>query len=322
MFGSKLTDLLGTEYPILGGTMMDLSMAPFVTAISEGGALGILASAIYLDEESFRTDIKRVKDGTDKPFAVNINLFPMMRKLDNARYLDIMAEEGVRIVETSGFSPPDDLVERIKDAGMIWIHKCVGVRYAQKAEKMGADAVTVVGYENGGATGKLNVATLILLPSTVDAVKIPVIGGGGIVDGRTMLAAAALGASGVIVGTRIMLSEECPIHADLKRALVAATELDTDVIMRPVGFAHRVWLNEPAKKVMALEAENADFGKIYPYVSGESARKMYDTGDLDAGTVSCSQGIGLIHDIKPLKEIFAEMMGEARRIYAALGQAQ
>ena len=319
MFSSKLTDLLGTKYPILGGTMMDLSMAPFVTAISEAGALGILASAIYLDEDAFRSDIKAVKDGTDKPFAVNINLFPMMRKLDNMRYLDIMVEEGVKIVETSGFSPPADVVAKIKQTGMTWLHKCVGVRYAQKAEKMGADAVTVVGYENGGATGKLNVATLILLPSTVDAVSIPVIGGGGIVDARTLLAAAALGASGVIVGTRLMLSEECPIHPDLKKALVEATELDTDIIMRPVGFAHRVWMNDPAKKVVELEGENADFSKIYPYVSGESAKKMYETGDLDAGTVSCSQGIGLIHDVKPVKAILDDMMSEAQRIYDSMG---
>lgn len=320
MFSSKLTDLLGTEYPILGGTMMDLSMAPFVTAISEAGALGILASAIYLDEDSFRNDIKAVKAGTDKPFAVNINLFPMMRKLDNNRYLEIMAEEGVKIVETSGFSPPVELIKRIKDMGMVWLHKCVGVRYARKAEKLGADAVTVVGFENGGATGKLNVATLILLPSTVDAVDIPVIGGGGIVDGRTLLAAAALGASGAIVGTRLMLADECPIHDDLKQSLLAATELDTDVIMRPVGFAHRVWMNDPARKVLELEANNADFSEIYPLVSGEAARKMYETGDADAGTVSCSQGIGLIKKVMPLRDILVEMMGDAQRIYDNMGK--
>ncbi len=318
MFQTKLTELIGTEYPILGGTMMDLSMAPFVTAISEAGALGIIASAIYLDEDSFRNDLKAVKDGTDKPFAVNINLFPMMRKLDNMRYLEIMKEEGVKIVETSGFSPPADLIARIKEYGMTWLHKCVGVRYARKAEKMGADAVTVVGYENGGATGNLNVATLVLLPSTVDALNIPVIGGGGIVDGRTMLAAFALGAEGVIVGTRLMLSEECPIHPDLKKSLLEASELDTDIIMRPVGFAHRVWLNDPAKKVQELEAKKSEFSEIYPYVSGEAAKKMYETGDPNAGTVSCSQAIGLIKEIKPIRAIFEEMAADAQKIYASM----
>ena len=198
MFPSKLTDLLGIELPIIGGTMMGLSTAPFVTAISRAGALGIIASAIYKDENAFRNDIRAVKDGTDKPFAVNINLFPMMEKLDNFRYLDIMVEEGVKIIETSGFSPPEDMVARIKAAGMIWMHKCVGVRYAKKAESLGADAVTVVGYENGGATGNLNVATLVLVPATVDAVRIPVIGGGGVVDGRTLLAVLSLDRKSVV----------------------------------------------------------------------------------------------------------------------------
>jgi nitronate monooxygenase len=318
MFRSKLTELLGIELPILGGTMMDLSTAPFVTAISNAGALGIIASAIYKEEKLFRDDIKAVKDGTDKPFAVNINLFPMMEKLDNFRYLDIMVEQGVKIVETSGFNPPADLIAKIKQAGMIWIHKCVGVRYAKKAEALGADAVTVVGYENGGATGNLNVATLVLVPATVDALSIPVVGGGGVVDGRTLLAVLSLGASAAIVGTRLMLTEECPIHPNLKKAMLEATELDTDVVMRSVGFAHRVWMNGPAKKVQEIESRGGGIAEIYPYVSGESAKRMYDTGDVEAGTVSCSQGIGLIREIKPLKEALHEMVAEARRLHASL----
>ena len=318
MFPSKLTEMLGIELPIIGGTMMDLSTAPFVTAISNAGALGLIASAIYKDENRFRDDIKAVKQGTDKPFGVNINLFPMMEKLDNNRYLDIMAEEGVKIVETSGFSPPPELIARIKQAGMVWLHKCVGVRYAKKAEALGADAVTVVGYENGGATGNLNVATLVLVPATVDALGIPVIGGGGIVDGRTLAAVFTLGAAGAIVGTRLMLTEECPIHANLKNALLEASELDTDVVMRSVGFAHRIWMNEPGKKVQELESKGAGIQDIYPYVSGAAAKKMYDSGDVQAGTVSCSQGIGLIKEIKPIRETLMEMMDDAKRIVGGL----
>ena len=321
MFKTTLQDMLGIEFPLIGGTMMDLSRAPFVAAISEAGALGLIASAIYLDEASFRDDLRAVKAKTKKPFGVNVNLFPMMRKLDNLRYLDIMAEEGVRIVETSGHYPPEDLVERIKKHKMTWLHKCVGVRYARRAERMGADAVTVVGFENGGATGILNVTTLVLVPSVVDALKIPVIGGGGVVDGRTLLAVLALGAAGAIVGTRILMSEECPVHLELKKALCAADELSTDVIMRPIGFAHRVWLNEPAKKVAEIEAKGGgtEITEIYPYVSGEAARRMYQTGDLQAGTVSVSQGVGLIRDIKPLRDIFVEMMTDAKRIHVELG---
>jgi nitronate monooxygenase len=319
MLKTRFTDLVGTELPLIGGTMMDLSTPPFVAAISEGGALGVLASAMYKSYDLFREAIRTVRHGTAKPFGVNINLFPVMEKLDNLRYLDIMAEEGVRIVETSGFVPPEDLVARIKQHDMVWLHKCVGVRYARKAEAMGADAVTVVGYENGGATGKLNIGTLVLVPSTVAALKIPVVGGGGVVDGHTLLAVLSLGAAGAIVGTRLMLSEECPMHRGLKEALLEADELDTDVIMRSVGFAHRVWMNEPAKKTAAIEARGGGIAEIYPYVSGEAARKMYETGDLEAGTVSCSQGIGLIRDIKPVGVILHEMAAEAERLHRSLG---
>ncbi len=315
---TRITALLGTRYPLIGGTMMDISTAPFVAAVADAGALGVLASAIYKDVARFRDDLKAVKDRTDQPFGVNINLFPMMHKLDNFVYLELMAEQGVRIVETSGFSPPEDLVARIKEYGFTWIHKCVGVRYAQKAARMGADAITVVGYENGGATGILNIGTLVLVPSTVDAVSVPVIGGGGVVDGRTLLAVLALGASGAIIGTRIMLSEECPIHPNLKQALLQASELDTDIVMRSVGFAHRVWMNAPAKKTAEIEARGGGLDEIYPYVSGEAARRMYETGDLEAGTVSCSQGVGLIHDIKPVREVIADLVAEAEALHKRL----
>jgi nitronate monooxygenase len=314
MLETKLTQLLGIQTPIIGGTMMDLSTAPFVTAISEAGALGIIASAIYKDYDSFRSDLRAVKGGTDQPFGVNINLFPVMEKLDNYRYLEIMAEEGVRIVETSGFAPDEDLIAKIREYGFTWLHKCVGVRYARKAAALGADAVTVVGYENGGATGNLNITTLVLVPATVDALDIPVIGGGGVVDGRTLAAVLVLGAAGAIVGTRLMLSEECPMHRNLKEALLEADELDTDIIMRSVGFAHRIWMNSRAKEAAAVEAAGGGIAELYPHVSGEAARTMYETGDLDAGTVSCSQAIGLIREIKPVKEIVAELIADAEAI--------
>ena len=318
MIKTALTELLGIETPIIGGTMMDLSTAPFVAAICEAGALGIIASAIYKDYDRFRDDLKAVKDATDKPFGVNINLFPAMQKLDNERYLEIMAEEGVGVVETSGFAPPEELLGVFREHGMKWLHKCVGVRYARKAEKLGADAVTVVGYENGGATGTLNLGTLVLVNATVQALDIPVVGGGGVVDGRSLLAVLALGAAGAIVGTRLLLAEECPVHPDLKAALCAAKETDTDVIMRSVGFAHRIWMNEPAKKVRELEAQGAGLADIYPYVSGKAAKVMYDTGDIQAGTVSVSQGVGLIREVKPLKDIVAEMVAEAEAAHAGL----
>lgn len=322
MFRTRITDLLGIEYPIVGGTMMDLSLAPFVAAVSNAGALGIIASAVFKEPGQLRDEIRKTQDLTDKPFAVNINLFPMLSPPDNRPFVDVMAEEGVKIVETSAFKVPEDLVALFKSCGLTWMHKCVGVRYARKVAAMGADAVTVVGYENGGATGKLNVTTLVLVPSTVDAVDIPVIGGGGVADGRCMHAILSLGAEGVVIGSRFMLSEECPIHPKLKQALCEATELDTDLIMGSVGFTHRVWLNEPARKTIEIETRGGNtLEDILPYVSGEAARRMYETGDLDAGTVSVSQSIGLVKRVMPMRDIVQEICEEARSAHERTSRA-
>ncbi len=315
---TRLTELLGIELPIIGGAMMDVGTPRFVAAVSEAGALGVLPSANFRSYDAFRAGLREVREATARPFAVNLNLFPAMEKLDNARYLEILLEEGVRVVETSGFAPPEELVGAFKAAGLRWLHKCVGVRYARKAEALGADAVTVVGFENGGATGTLDVTTLVLVPATVDAVRIPVVGGGGVVDGRTLLAVLALGASGAIVGTRLLLSEESPAHPALKQALVAAGELDTAVIGRSVGFPHRVWVNASTKRVAELEQKGATIEELYPLVSGKATRHALETGDLTKGSISCSQGVGLIHEIKPVKVVLAEMMAEARRLRDAL----
>lgn len=311
MLKTKITEMLGIEAPILGGTMMDLSRAPFVAAISNAGALGIVASAIFKKPADLRDELRRVRDLTDRPFAVNINLFPMLAPPDNRAFVEVLVEQGVTIVETSGFGAPVELIDLFKQAKLTWIHKCVGVRYARKVAALGADAVTVVGYENGGATGNLNVTTLVLVPATVDAVSIPVIGGGGVADGRGLAAILALGAEAAIVGTRFMLSDECPVHPALKRALCEASELDTGLIMQSLNFAHRVLLNEPAKKVQELEARGAGLAELMPHVSGRAAAKMYETGDLTAGTVSCSQAVGLMRKVMPVKDIVAELVADA-----------
>ena len=199
MIETKVTRMLGIKYPIIGGTMMWISDANFVAAVSNAGGLGVLASAMYDSQEAFADAIDRIRELTDKPFAVNINLFPAMRQMDNEVYMSVLEEKAVKIVETSGHSAPEALCRRFKQAGMIWIHKCVGVRYAQKVQDLGADIVTVVGYENGGATGKLDIGTLVLVPAVVDAVRIPVIGGGGVSDGRSLIAVLSLGAGAAIM---------------------------------------------------------------------------------------------------------------------------
>lgn len=314
MFRTRITEMLGIRYPLVGGTMMWISTSEFVAAISNAGGLGILASAMYESREALADAIDRVRDRTDKPFAVNLNLFPMIRPIDNNEYLDVIIEKGVRIVETSGHSAPEDLCARFKQAGLIWIHKCVGIRYALKAQSLGTDIITVVGYENGGATGRLDTGTLVLVPCVREAVKVPVIGGGGVSDGRGFLAVLALGAEGVIVGTRLLATKEAPIHNNLKKALIQASELDTILVMRSIGATHRVWANAAARRCLELEAQQADLSEILKVVGGQKAREMYDTGALDEGIISCGQGVGLVHDIPTVKELFDNIIAQATDI--------
>ena len=314
MIATEITRKLGIQYPIIGGTMMWISDADFVAAISNAGGLGIMASAMYDSREAFAGAIDRVNELTDKPFAININLFPAMRQMDNEVYMEVLEEKGVKIVETSGHSAPEEMCQRFKQAGMTWIHKCVGVRYALKVQDMGADIVTVVGYENGGATGKLDIGTLVLVPAVVDAVQIPVIGGGGVSDGRSLMAVLSLGAEAVIMGTRLLVTQECPIHDNIKNALIGASELDTTLIMRSLNATHRVWHNAAASTCTDLEACGADFPEILEVVSGQRAKKMYDHGDLDEGILSCGQGICFASEILPVKTLFDRIMSEADEI--------
>ena len=303
--------MLGIKYPIVVGTMMHLSRAEMVAAASNAGALGVLASANFQTKEEFRQEVKKLKGMTDKPFAVNLNLFPALRPIDNREYLEVIFEEGIKIVETSGHKAPDELAKDLKAHGVTLIHKCVGVRYALKAESIGADVVTVVGYENGGATGTLDITTLCLVPRVVDALKIPVIGGGGVADGRGFLALLALGAQGVIMGTPLLVAEECPIHPQLKQALIEATELDTMIVMRSIQNSHRVWINEVAKKLAEMEKQQAGLPEIIRVAAGEKAKRMFQEGDLNAGVISCGQGVGLVKKVMPMKDIIEGIVHQA-----------
>lgn len=311
MFKTKITELLGIEYPIVVGTMMHLSQAEFVAAISEAGALGLLASANYHDRESFRQAIRDVRKRTLKPFGINLNMFPARKRLDNQVYIDVILDEGVKIVETSGHKAPEEYVDRLKKGGVTLIHKCVGIRYAKKAESLGVDAVTVVGYENGGATGRLDITTLCLVPRVVDNVNVPVIAGGGVGDGRGMAALLALGAEGVIMGTRFLVADECPLHPDIKERLLSATELDTMLVLRSVGNTHRVWKNKASATTAEMETRGASLEELFSIISGEQTKKMYFDGEADSGLLACGQGVGLVRNLKTVGGILAEIMEEA-----------
>ena len=316
MFRTKITDMLGVKYPIVGGTMMWISTAEFTAAISNAGGLGVLCSAMFPTREEFARAVERVFEVTNKPFAVNLNLFPAMRPMDNSEYLDVLLEKGVKIVETSGHSAPVELYGRFKQEGLTWIHKCVGVRYALKVQELGADIITVVGYENGGATGKLDIGTLVLVPRVADSVRVPVIGGGGVCDGRSFLAVLSLGAEGVIMGTRLLATQEAPIHDNLKQALLKAQEVDTRLIMRTIGATHRVWDNEAARRCLELEAGQCDLPELINVAAGSKAKKMYDEGDLEVGVISCGQCVGLCDDLPTIQQLFDRIISEAASISA------
>jgi len=299
--------------------MARISNPEFTAAISNAGACAVLASANYKSPDELRDAIKKTQSLTDQPFAVNINLFPALMPQEKLEeYVDATLAEGVKIIETSGHKAPEDLVPKFRDGGAIWIHKCAGVRYAKKGESLGADIVTVVGYENGGATGILDIGTMVLTPSVVDALDVPVIAGGGISDGRGIAAAFALGAEGVIIGTRLMATKECPIHDNLKHAFIEATETDTTLALRSVGNTHRFWNNKAIQQVLELEKEGAPLFKIIQAASGEKAAKMYKEGDIDIGVVACGQGVGLVKDVPTVKELLDRMMNEAEETISRL----
>jgi nitronate monooxygenase len=320
MFETRVNKMFGTKYPIAGGTMMHVSKPEFVAAISNAGALGMLASAMYESQDEFRQAVKKVRDLTDKPFGVNLSLFPAIRPIDNDLYAEVILQEHVPIVETSGHRPPEDLLARLKTSGVKTMHKCVSVRHALSAQKAGVDAVTVFGTEGGGHIGEVGLTTMVLVPTAVDALSIPVIAAGGIVDGRGLVAALALGAEGVTVGTRLLVTTECPIHDNLKRALASATELDTLPILGTLRNTVRAWKNPAALKVAELESKQAELGEILSVVAGTATKRMYEGGDLDAGVIPCSQSIGLVHEIKPVAEVIDGMMREASEILGRLSK--
>jgi nitronate monooxygenase len=301
--------------------MARISNPEFVAAASDAGACAVLASANYQSPDELREAIKKTQSLTKQPFAVNINLFPALMPQEKlAEYVEATLDEGVKIIETSGHKAPEDLVPKFKEGGAIWIHKCAGVRYAIKGASLGADMITVVGYENGGATGTLDIGTLVMTPSVVDALDVPVIAGGGISDGRGIAAVLALGAEGVIMGTRMMATKECPIHDNLKQAFVQAAETDTSLVMRSIRNTHRMWRNKAAQEIIDLEAQKAPLNTIIQAASGQKAEKMYREGDIDAGMVSCGQGVGLIKDVPTVKELLDRIMKEAEEVIGRLNK--
>lgn len=315
MFETRITEMFGMRYPVIGGCMQWLSGPEFVAAVCEAGALGVMSTAMYVEVEEFRDALRELKGLTDRPFAVNLNLFPALRPVDNELYVDVILEEGGPVVvETSGYRPSGDLVARLKENGLKVMHKCTSVHHALTAERIGADAVTVFGSEGGGHIGYYGLTTLSMVPRAADLLRVPVIAAGGIADGRGLMAALSLGAEAALIGTRLLLTEECPLNDSIKRRLLEAGELDTVPILGSVHNPLRVVRNAAAVKVEELEAGGAGFDEIIGVVAGSVTRRMYREDDAESGVIPCSQSVGIIDEIKPVSLVIEEMMEEAAAV--------
>ena len=318
MFPTKVTEMLGIEHPILCGGMMWVSEATLIAAVSEAGGLGILASNMFPDRKSLQREIQKIKSLTKKPFGVNINLFPALRPPNNQELIEVCIEEGVRAIETSGRSP-EEYVKQIKDGGITLIHKVARIKDAKKAEGLGADIVGIIGYECGGAPPMDETTTLIQVPLAADALNVPVLAGGGIGDGRGLVAALALGASGVIMGTAFMATEECQIHPNIKEAIVRAQATDTIPLLRSIRSMERVLKTGLAMRVYEMEQKGASFEELIPLIAGEKSLTAWQGGEVEEGLIPLGQVVGLISRVKTVKELIDGIVQEAEAVVRRLG---
>ena len=313
MFKTRITEMFGIEYPIIQGALMWLSRAELVAAVSNAGGLGILAALTFPTTQELREEIKKTKSLTDKPFAVNITLLPTIRQRSLEEYIEAAIEEGVGIIETAGRNPRQ-YMRQLREGGVKVMHKVASVKAVKTAERVGVDAVTIVGFEEGGNPGMDDVTSSVIIPIAVDSVSIPVIAAGGIGDARGFVAALALGAEGVLMGTRFMMSQECPLHPEIKQRLLEATEKDTLLIMRSINNPERVVTTNFARSVLEMEEKGTSLEELLPMIDGLRQKKALDKGDADEAMIPCGQIVGLIHDIPTVKEIIEGMVNEAKVI--------
>ncbi len=313
MFKTRITEMLGIEYPIISGPMQWLSRAELVSAVSNAGGLGIIAGLSSPTAKELRQEIKKTKSMTDKPFAVNITLLPTARPVNYEEYFNAAIEEGVNIIETSGRSP-EPYMKLLKDARVKVLHRAARIRDIRTAERVGVDAVSILGFEAAGHPGMEDVASLVRIPIAVDAVKVPVIAAGGIGDARGFVAALALGAEGVLMGTRFMASKECPIHPKIKEWLLQLGETDTMMIQRSIKNAERVANTDYTQKILEMEEKGATLDELLPLISGNRGKAAYISGDFNDAVISVGQVVGLVHEIPSVREIIEGIVSEAKLI--------
>jgi|TARA_B110000902_G_scaffold263830_1_gene343828 nitronate monooxygenase len=312
---TRITELFGIEHPIIQGGMHFVGLAELAAAVSNAGGLGIITGLTQGTPEKLKAEIERCKTMTDKPFGVNITFLPTLNAPDYPALFQVIIDCGITVVETAGNNPAQYL-PMLKEAGIKVIHKCTAVRHALKAQSIGCDAVSVDGFECGGHPGEDDIPNFILLPRAADELTIPFVASGGMADGRSLVGALAMGADGINMGTRFIATTEAPVHQNVKDAIVAASELDTRLVMRPLRNTERVMTNPAVERLLEKEkALGADlkFEDIIEEVAGVYP-KIMQNGDMDAGAWSCGMVAGLINDIPTCEQLIDNIMSEAEGI--------
>jgi NADH:quinone reductase (non-electrogenic) len=312
---TAITEMFGIRHPIVQGGMHYVGFAELASAVSNAGGLGIITGLTQKTPELLAKEIARCRDMTDQPIGVNLTFLPTLSSPPYPEYIAAIIEGGVKIVETAGRSP-EPYMPALKAAGIKVIHKCTSVRHSLKAERIGCDAVSVDGFECGGHPGEDDIPNMILLPRAADELKIPFVASGGMADARSLVASLAMGAAGMNMGTRFIATKEAPVHENVKKALVAASELDTRLVMRPLRNSERVLKNAGVERLLEIEREKGarlEITDILDQVAGVYPKVMID-GDMDAGAWSCGIVAGLIHDIPTVKELIDRIMADAERL--------
>jgi len=312
---TRITELFGIQHPIIQGGMHHVGLAPLAAAVANAGGLGMITALTLKTPELLAKEIARCKELTDKPFGVNLTFLPAFQAPPYPEYIAALVEGGIKAVETAGRSP-EQYMPALKAAGIKVIHKCTSVRHSLKAEKIGCDAVSVDGFECGGHPGEDDVPNFILLPRAAEELKIPFVASGGMADGRSLVAALALGADGMNMGTRFIATREAPVHENVKRAIVEASELDTRLVMRQLRNTERVLNNSAVTRLLEIEREKGDkltISDIFEQVAGIYPKVMTE-GVVDAGAWSCGMVAGLVHDVPTVQELIDRIMAEAETL--------
>jgi NADH:quinone reductase (non-electrogenic) len=309
-FSTPFTEMFGVEHPIVQGGMQWVGRAELVAAVANSGALGFITALTQPTPEALVKEIAKCRDLTDRPFGVNLTILPAMRKIPYDEYRCAIVDSGISIVETAAANPEPHM-PYFRENDVKVLHKCTSVRHAEKAERVGVDAVSIDGFECAGHPGEDDIPGLVLIPAAADKLTIPMIASGGFADGRGLAAALCLGAHGINMGTRFMCTAESPIHQRVKEAIVAADELATELIFRPLRNTSRVASNSVSRETVQILNDGGDFRAVRELVSGERGRLVYENGDPEAGIWSVGMCQGLIHDIPTVGELVGRIVAEA-----------